>query len=361
MRHTVKRWTREHPLPAFFGLAIFLCYLTMFPAIYLVPRDGTLGQILGYYLGKIGVFSPVIAGIVVSRLLRPQPTTIPRAHRLRVFIPAWLVALAVNTASLKTTVPPTVPLAGLLILSIPVALLPAWVITSAVNGPPGVQDMLKTLVKLRGNGIYYLVALFTFPAIHIVGSVATNAIEGRAWFPETSGGTDLLTTIVITFFAVFFFSGGLNEESGWRGFAQQRFQAKHNPLVVTLVLWFLMVVWHIPNDLVQYQGGGYFVVRWGLYPFITILFSWIYNRTGGSILAVAFFHSSMNTMNPLMGIFPNTTIGNVLLIGFAFAVVILDRMWHKLPDDHPAVHHDVETINATLSPAQRRDQADGAG
>jgi membrane protease YdiL (CAAX protease family) len=77
----------------------------------------------------------------------------------------------------------------------------------------------------------------------------------------------------------------------------------------------------------------------GLYPFITLLFSWIYNRTKGSILAVAIFHSSMNSMNPLMEAFPITIVSNVLLVGFAIVVVIVDRMWNILPKDHPAVHN----------------------
>jgi membrane protease YdiL (CAAX protease family) len=102
-----------------------------------------------------------------------------------------------------------------------------------------------------------------------------------------------------------------------------------------------MVIWHIPNDIIQYQDGGYLLVRIGLYPFITILFAWIYNRTNGSILAPAIFHASMNSMNPLMGIFPMTLLGNILLVGFAIFAFLSDRMWRKLPKNHPAVYQDV--------------------
>jgi hypothetical protein len=52
------------------------------------------------------------------------------------------------------------------------------------------------------------------------------------------------------------------------------------------------------------------------------------------------FHASMNSMNPLMGIFPITTAGNILLIGFAVLVIVWDRMWRKLPNDHPAVYQE---------------------
>jgi membrane protease YdiL (CAAX protease family) len=99
-----------------------------------------------------------------------------------------------------------------------------------------------------------------------------------------------------------------------------------------------MVIWHIPNDIVQYRYSGYLLVRIALYPFIAILFGWIYNRTKGSILAPAIFHASMNSMNPLMGTFPMTTAGNILLVGLAVVVIVYDRMWKKLPADHPAVY-----------------------
>jgi len=41
-----------------------------------------------------------------------------------------------------------------------------------------------------------------------------------------------------------------------------------------------------------------------------------------------------------MGIFPMTTVGNVFLVVFAIVVVIVDRMWRKLPKDHPAVYQE---------------------
>jgi len=213
--------------------------------------------------------------------------------------------------------------------------------------------MLSTLVRPKGSIIYYLVALLTFPVIKIVGTGITNLLNGDAGLPQMRHGVDLAYTIFITFFSVLLFSGGINEESGWRGFAQNRLQAKYSPLVANLILWFLMVIWHIPNDIVQYRHGGYILVRIALYPFITILFGWIYNRTKGSILAPAIFHASMNSMNPLMDIFPITTAGNILLVGLAMVAVISDRMWRRLPADHPAVYRSLERDEKNVGLAQQ--------
>jgi membrane protease YdiL (CAAX protease family) len=332
-------------------VGIVICFGTLFPVTLIIPQEDTLGQILGFYLSRIGVYSPVLAGMFIARIIQPDRQRVSWARRLLVFIPVWFIAEIVQTSSLWLSVTPGTSLTLLIILSLPAALLPAFVISSAYSGTDGVRQMLATLVRPKGNIVYYLIALLTFPVIQIVGTGITNALNSNAWLPRVTQGADLAFTLFITFFSVLLFSGGINEESGWRGFAQRRLQAKYSPLVANLILWLLMVVWHIPSDIVQYQHGGYILVRIVLYPFITILFGWIYNRTKGSILAPAIFHASMNSMNPLMGIFPITTASNVLLVGFAVTAVVSDRMWRKLTGNHPAVHWDGATSVSTASSA----------
>jgi membrane protease YdiL (CAAX protease family) len=274
----------------------------------------------------------------VARVIQPARQRVSLTRRLLVFLPVWFIAEIIHVANLQLTVQPGTSLIVLIVLSMPVALLPAFVISSAYSGADGIKQMLATLVRPKGSIVYYLVALLTFPVIQIAGTGITNILNGNTWLPQVSQGADLAFTLFITFFSVLLFSGGINEESGWRGFAQSRLQAKYSPLVANLILWFLMVIWHIPNDIVQYRDGGYILVRIALYPFIAILFGWIYNRTRGSILAPAIFHASMNSMNPLMGVFPITTAGNILLIGLAVVAVVSDRMWRRLPGTHPAVY-----------------------
>jgi hypothetical protein len=93
-------------------------------------------------------------------------------------------------------------------------------------------------------------------------------------------------------------------------------------------------------DLKMNKGIRYIRARIALYPFIPILFGWIYNRAKGSILAPAIFRASMNSLSPLMEIFPITTAGNILLVSLAMVAIVSDRMWKKLPPDHPAVYQE---------------------
>lgn len=337
MGDTTRRWIAGHPVESFFLLGILICFGTLFPAIYLIPHDAGIGGIIGFYLGKIGVYSPVLAGMLVTRIVQPGQHRYPFSRRLKVSLPVWLVATIVNVMSLKLTAPPTVPLIGLVVLSLPVALLPAWVCSSAFAGSDGIRTMLATLIRPKGNVVYYVIALLTFPVVHVAGAGISNGFQG-SWLPTFDQVGSVSTSVLVSFVFVIFFAGGINEESGWRGFAQRRLQAKFSPLAAALILWFGMVIWHIPNDILQYQYGGYVMIRIVMYVCITVLFTWTYNRTHGSILAVVLFHASMNAMNPLMGLLPVTTAGNLLLAGFAVTVVLTDRMWRKLPEGHPAVY-----------------------
>jgi len=316
-----------------FGLA--------FPAILMGPQSTTLGQLSSYYLGRLAVYSPVLAGMIVTRIHQPAALLATSARKPGIFLPVWLVSVVLQTASIAQGAPPGTNLTQLVLVSLPVALLPAVVITMAFAGGPGMRRMLETLVRPRGNFRYYLIALLTFPFVHIVGTGITNLRNGNPWFPQTGLPPGLASTLMIMFASTLFYSGGFNEEAGWRGFVQKRLQARYSPLVAGLILWVMMLIWHIPNDILQYRDGGYLMVRIALFPFIIILFNWTYNRTRGSILAPALFHASMNSMNPLMGVFPITTAGNILLVVLALLALVSDRMWRRLPADHPAVFQEI--------------------
>lgn len=335
-------WIYAHPIESFFALALVLMYIIGFPTVYLYMMgiaDQPLLQILLLYAGRLAVYSPVLAGMLVTRWTLPNRSPTSARVRWLTFGIVWLVALTISALDLRRGVPKdALGWTPLFILSIPIAILPAFVVSSAYSRITSLGDYLSTLVYPRGNLIWYVVALLTFPVLQILGLAITQLLTGEPLLSNVHLSPKILLATLITFASVFFYSGGINEEGGWRGFAQRRLQTNHTPLVANLLLWAYLVVWHVPNDIVQYCEGGYLLVRIGLYPFIVILFGWVYNRTRGSILAPALFHASMNSMNTLNTALPETNAANVLLILLSIFAVALDRMWKKLPADNPAVY-----------------------
>lgn len=331
-------WIRARPLAVFFTTAIGLMFALSSTALYLSSLDNPVMQLLPEYMGRVAVYSPVLAGMLVTRWIAAERSPTSTRKRRLVFGIVWVVALAVYALNARLSVPEDVlGWIPLILISIPVALLPAYVFSSAFSRVTSIRDYLSTLIHPRGHLIWYLVALLTFPVVHFLGNWITQLLSGQESSSSIRIYPQLLITALLTFMFVFFYSGGINEESGWRGFAQLRLQGRYSPLLANLILWPLLVAWHIPNDIIQYSEGGYLLHRIALYPFIIILFGWVFNRTRGSILAPAIFHASMNAMNPLMGVLPVTTAGNILLICLALFAILYDRMWVKLPSKDPAV------------------------
>lgn len=336
----LNEWMKAHPIVSFFALALALMYILAFPVVLLMnSMDHPPLQLLMLYAGRLCVYGPVLAGIFVTRWTLPSRTHTSTRARWVCFGIVWLLALGISALDLRRTIAEdALGWVPLLVLSIPIAILPAFVVSSAFSRVTSLREYLSTLVHPSGNVIWYVVALLTFPVLQILGLAITQILGAEPRLSDVHWSPGILLATLVTLASVFFYSGGINEEGGWRGFAQRRLQGKFSPLVSNLLLWVYLVVWHIPNDIIQYHDGGYLLIRIGLYPFITILFGWVYNRTRGSILAPALFHASMNSMNTLQTTLPGTSAGSVLLVLFAVFAVLYDRMWKKLPANHPAVY-----------------------
>ncbi|MEM2947126.1 MAG: CPBP family intramembrane glutamic endopeptidase [Candidatus Bathyarchaeia archaeon] len=106
--------------------------------------------------------------------------------------------------------------------------------------------------------------------------------------------------ILWNFVYIFFLGGPLQEEFGWRGYALPRLQACYSALLSSVVLGVMWAIWHLPLNLMYLAGPQYQVgIAWlsstvVLFVFVSILFTWIYNNTGGSIFAALIFHTMLN-------------------------------------------------------------------
>jgi membrane protease YdiL (CAAX protease family) len=146
-----------------------------------------------------------------------------------------------------------------------------------------------------------------------------------------------LLGMTLLFFLYNVIYGGLSEEPGWRGFALPRLQAKLSPLVSSLILGVFWAVWHAPARFggIEAKSLPDTLVEWGLILVVTVIFTWHFNRTKGSILVTALIHPAMN----MTGQFLTGSLGAVILL-FAFVLfaIVLDRMWRRLPSDSPAIY-----------------------
>ena len=333
----------KHQIAAFFILTLGMNFILGIPGIILSATGQPSFRIMGFYLLRVAIFSPVLCGIFITALNDEQPKSNGRSARWALFGVIAALAWIVGSLQMKSMMPPGggLSMAAIMLINFPIALLPAFVFSRALSGRAAFRKYLGTLIKPRGTLLWYLVALFTFPIIHLLGLLITNLLRAEA-VETQSFSPELIWIAIITFLSVFFFTGGINEEGGWRGFALPRLQSRVSPILAALVIWIFHVIWELNGDVFMnlFMGGQ---VSWPVLsrllwmPSWTILFIWIYNRTRGSILAPAIFHASMNMMNPLMGVLPTTSAGTGLLVIFALFAVVHDRMWKRLPANDLAV------------------------
>ena len=87
--------------------------------------------------------------------------------------------------------------------------------------------------------------------------------------------------------------GPLWEEPGWRGFALPRLQERFGPLPGTLILGVLWAAWHTPGYPGGWLQGSILSLLTGSIAF-SIIMTWVYNNTHGSILLMILLHSASN-------------------------------------------------------------------
>jgi membrane protease YdiL (CAAX protease family) len=184
-------------------------------------------------------------------------------------------------------------------------------------------------------------------------SIGVSGVLGRgrgASFSPPADGWGFAGLVVTAFIYQIFFYNAVGEEVGWRGFALPRLQAKTSPLIASLVIGFLWVPWHAP----LWGAQGAQILTWNFWVtmFLAIVPSslitgWLYNRSQGSILVAGIAHAASNTMAKvvLASQVDLRSIGLTSLV-FAALLVVMDKMWKKLPADHPAVWgRRVEVVN----------------
>ena len=131
-------------------------------------------------------------------------------------------------------------------------------------------------------------------------------------------------------FDAFFFSGPLGEEPGWRGFALPRLQALHGPLVGSIILGVLWGLWHLPlfftpwNELTTFNVVVYVLAT----TCLSIIYTWVFNNTKGSILIAILLHWSFDVATvPVASLFPAPIVLDygllVILPGFGAVALLM--------------------------------------
>jgi uncharacterized protein len=215
----------------------------------------------------------------MTDLIRRYPLT---AYFTLAYAISWVFWLPNVTAFFGWTAPisPYIPLLGAFGPT-----LAAVIVSSLTEGRTGRSRLTDGLTRWR-VGWWWLAALGPLGLMLI-------AALGIRW----SGGP-LPVLGVTTFALVQSVMHGFGEEIGWRGLALPRLQVRHNALNASVILSLLWAGWHIPlliSNETYRQMGAFGLVGWFFSLLIgSVLLTWLFNGSGGSVLIVAVFHTLLD-------------------------------------------------------------------
>ena len=205
------------------------------------------------------------------------------------------------------------PLIGLLGLFGPA--LAAIVVTAATEGRAGLGVLIRRVVHWRVPLPWWLVAL-GLPALLSLLAALLYAVAGSTGL--TLGRLTVLDLVLVVLV--------VGEELGWRGYGLPRLLERFSPLVASLVLGLLWGLWHVPTFFIP--GTPQYGLSIPAFLLLTIAYSilltWIWRPTGGSVLVATLAHGMINVSQGffLAGVDPSVRYW-WLVVSYGAAALVL--------------------------------------
>ena len=222
-------------------------------------------------------------------------------------------------------------------------LIAAVVVIGITEGRRGYLEWGARLLRWRVGWVWWVVALGT-PLVVLAVASAANVVVWGAPVPVLA---QLPLSTLLLFAALRFVNpldGPLGEEPGWRGYALPELQSRRSPLAATLVLAPIVALWHLP----LVTSGKLALIGLPATVAITFFYTWLFNRTGGSVLLTLVFHVAQGTFSYGVLGFTGADAARmdwlvaVLWCALAVVLVVADReVWRAAPESAIARHRPV--------------------
>jgi len=187
-------------------------------------------------------------------------------------------------------------------------------------------------VRRIGAG-WHLAIWLPVPALNLAAIVLTS---GRSALHAHLGGLPVLVMSPLAFVSfalgVLLF-GPVPEELGWRGYALDGLESRYTALTSSLLLGAIWALWHLP---LFFMVGTFQHGQIGLDPVdfmafnisliaSAVLYTWVYNNTGRSILSAILLHFVVNLSGEMMNLAPEARVAQSALFFLCAAAVV--RFW----------------------------------
>lgn len=186
-------------------------------------------------------------------------------------------------------------------------LLAAIIVTGVTEGRIGISRIFRSMftwkIKFRWWAASVLLLAGFFALATGFGILTGGSKPASNLGIYLNGGNLILVMILLLI-------GSFGEEPGWRGFALPRLQNGRSPMKATFILTIFWWIWHLPTywtlplamDAVHKYGFfAAFGIQFIVLLLLSILCTWVYNGSGGSVLMPVLLHASWNFWSGAFG------------------------------------------------------------
>jgi membrane protease YdiL (CAAX protease family) len=163
----------------------------------------------------------------------------------------------------------------------------ATLVVAREGGWAAVRQLYAGLAAWRVPVRFYVIGLL-LPAAALSGILWLLRLAGREgpilYFPD---GAHLVAAVVVA----------LGEEIGWRGFALPRLQQKLPEFAASGVIGVLWTLWHVPMFVAAGVPLSLLLVMALYFTGGSLLFTWLFNRSGASLVVVVVAHLGAHLNN----------------------------------------------------------------
>lgn len=178
---------------------------------------------------------------------------------------------------------------------------PAFVavaMTAYSGGRTAVRTLVARLFKADVAARWFFFAIGFIAAIKLTAALVHRATTG-AW--PVFGQTSVALLFAATVFSVVT-GGQVGEELGWRGFALPRLAERLGLGGASITLGVVWALWHLP--LFYFPGshlvGQSLVFYTAQVTALSVAFTWLWWRAGGSLLLTMLLHAAVNNTKDIV-------------------------------------------------------------
>jgi membrane protease YdiL (CAAX protease family) len=162
-----------------------------------------------------------------------------------------------------------------------------------VGGTSELRRLVGRLFKWRVGISWYALALIGPAALMLLAIGLYAPTNPAAATPEFAGLTTL-RALGLWLSVRIILGGGMGEELGWRGFALDRMLRTQSANQASLTIGLVWTFWHLPGHIFGDFAVGNIIGQLLITVPMSYVATWMYLRTGGSVLILTLFHGATN-------------------------------------------------------------------